>query len=53
MLYPTNIILKHKRKRDIAKEKFKQYIKTIKRYVKYLIFDRKNLNKIIWVKLHI
>ena len=53
MLYPNNIILKHKRKRDVAKEKLKQYIKTMKRHAKYLVFDRKNINKIIAVKLHI
>lgn len=53
MLYPTNIIIKHKRKREIIKNKIQNFIKSVKISTKYLIFDRKNLNKIIAVKLHI
>lgn len=53
MLYPTNIIIKRKQKVQIVKEKIKDIKNEIKRKVKYMIFDRKNLGKIILIKLHI
>ena len=53
MLYPTNIVIKRKQKREKIKEIFKEIKHEIKQKVKYLIFDRANLGKKILVMLHI
>lgn len=53
MLYPTNIELKEKGKRQIIKEKILDFGDRTKTIIKYLIFDRKNLGEKILIKFHI
>lgn len=53
MLYPINMKIKSKRKMQNIKEKLNGVKNGIKKYVKYLLFDRKKLSEIILIKLHI
>lgn len=53
MLYPNKIKIKRRRKGQVLKLKLQLLIFNVKKKIKYLIFDRKNLFQKIFVKLHI
>lgn len=53
MLYPVNIKIEKKEKLKIINEKIQDLLYEIRTKIKYIIFDRRNLSKIILVKLHI
>lgn len=53
MLYPTNLKVKKISKRQKLKRKIRGFFAEIKKDVKYLLFDRKNLGQKIISKFHI
>ena len=53
MLYPTNIKVKRISKVQKFKRKLRHLASRVKKEVKYLLFDRKNLGQRIASKFHI
>lgn len=52
-MYPTNIKIERINKIKVIKEKLTNFKEEVKKQIKYLLYDRKHLTKIILVKLHI
>lgn len=53
MLYPTNIKVKRITKKQKIKRKVRILLNGLKKEVKYIIFDRKNIKQRIISKIHI
>lgn len=52
-MYPTNIKLEKINNLKAIKEKIINVKEAWKRQIKYILFNRKHLSKIIMIKLHI
>lgn len=53
MLYPTNLKVKRISKRQKLKRKIRSFANGVKKDIKYLLLDRKNLGQKIVSKFHI
>lgn len=52
-MYPTDIKIEKINKVKAIKEKLNNLKEKFKKQIKYLVYDRKHLTKILLVKLHI